>query len=187
MEFSESFIKEHAPIRRAVIVLERMVLEAESGAPIDRHAVNALLIFLHYFADVCHQAKEETILFPALRESLSLKSAQVEDDVRKQLEHLLTEHTADRSLIEQTQLELFSENPNEFVGNARKLAHLLSSHASEEERVLFPLAEEILNSSQAQDLAMRIQEADARFGCAQRTLLMDMLKELESRYLPKAA
>jgi hemerythrin-like domain-containing protein len=69
MEFSERLIKEHEPIRRAINVLNGMVQDAEHGVAIDKHDINALLIFLHYFGDVCHQAKEESILFPILRKS----------------------------------------------------------------------------------------------------------------------
>jgi hemerythrin-like domain-containing protein len=59
MEFSELLIKEHEPIRRAISVLEAMASDAENGRRINRNDVNALFIFLHYFAHACHQAKEE--------------------------------------------------------------------------------------------------------------------------------
>jgi hemerythrin-like domain-containing protein len=90
MEFSELLIKEHEPIRRAINVLEAMAGDAENGRRVNRNDVNALLIFLHYFADACHQAKEETILFPILRQSGA--SIRVGDVIRKQLQGLLTEH-----------------------------------------------------------------------------------------------
>src|SRR5262245_52374448 len=69
VDFSELLIKEHEPIRRATTVLEGMITDAENDRRINRSDVNALLIFLHYFADACHQAKEEAILFPVLRQS----------------------------------------------------------------------------------------------------------------------
>jgi hypothetical protein len=34
---------------------------------------------------------------------------------------------------------------------------------------------------------MRIEQADAEFGCAQRALLIDLLQELERKYRNKAA
>src|SRR5262249_30245907 len=101
MEFSELLIKEHEPIRRAIIVLEGMASDVEEGRRINRNNVNALLIFLHYFGDACHQAKEETILFPILRQSQT--SIRVEDGIRDQLQDLLKEHNEERSLVEETQ------------------------------------------------------------------------------------
>src|SRR5262249_43190907 len=113
MEFSELLIKEHEPIRRAISVLEGMASDAENGRRINRNDVNALLIFLHYFADACHQAKEETILFPILKQSKT--SIRVEDVMREQVQDLLKEHNEERSLMEETQLALFSERPSEFI------------------------------------------------------------------------
>lgn len=94
MEFSRLLSEEHKPIRRALHVLKVMTEQVEQGVWTDRHDVNALLIFLHYFVDVCHQAKEESILFPAL------KSSQKYYGSRAQLEGLLEEHNEERGLLE---------------------------------------------------------------------------------------
>jgi hemerythrin-like domain-containing protein len=185
MEFLELLIKEHEPIRRAISVLEGMASDAENGRRINRNDVNALLIFLHYFADACHQAKEETILFPILRESET--SIRVEGVVREQLEDLLKEHSEERSLVEETQLALFSERPSDFIESARKLGKVLSEHALKEEQVLFPIARKILTRKEAEEVLTRIEEADAKFGCSQRALLIELLQELEEKYAPRAA
>jgi hemerythrin-like domain-containing protein len=185
MEFSELLIKEHEPIRRAISVLGAMASDAENGRRINRNDVNALLIFLHYFADACHQSKEETILFPILRQSET--SNRVGDVIREQLQDLLTEHTEERSLVEQTQLALFSERPSEFVESARKLGKILSEHALKEEQVLFPIARKILTRKEAEEVLTRLEEADAKFGCSQRWLLIELLQELEEKYSPRAA
>jgi hemerythrin-like domain-containing protein len=185
MEFSELLIKEHEPIRRAISVLEGMARDAENGRRIDRNDVNALLIFLHYFADACHQAKEETILFPILRQSET--SIRVEGVVREQLEDLLKEHSEERSLVEETQLALFSEQPSEFIERARKLGKVLSEHALKEEQVLFPIAMKILSQKEAGEVLTRIEKADAKFGCSQRALLIELLQELEEKYSRRAA
>ena len=185
MEFQEAFNKEHALVRRALDVLEEMARRAEQGITIDRHDVNALLIFLHYFVDACHQTKEETILFPVLRQSRGVFT--VEESVKDQLRNLLKEHTEERTLVEKTNIQLFSDKPSEFVASARKLVRFLTEHAMNEEQVLLPLAAKVLTREEADQVAMRIQQADAEFGYAQRNLLIDMLQELERKYLPKAA
>jgi hemerythrin-like domain-containing protein len=185
MGFSELLIKEHEPIRRAVSVLEGMARDAEDGRRINRNDVNALLIFLHYFADACHQAKEETILFPILRQSEI--PIRVEGVVRGQLQDLLKEHSEERSLVEETQLALFSGRPSEFIESACKLVKILSEHALKEEQVLFPIARKILTQKEADEVLMRIEEADARFGCSQRALLIELLQELEAKYSRRAA
>jgi hemerythrin-like domain-containing protein len=181
MEFSRLLSEEHKPIRRALHVLKAMTEQVEQGVWTDKHDVNALLVFLHYFADVCHQAKEESILFPALKSSEKYYGS------RAQLESLLEEHEEDRDLIEETQLLLLTDMQPQFIANARKLINLLSEHATKEEEVLFPLAEQILPPEKAQEIAMQMQEADAKFGRTQRELLVDMLQHLYEKYIQKAA
>jgi hemerythrin-like domain-containing protein len=150
----------------------------ERGVQTDRHDVNALLIFLHYFGDVLHQSKEESILFPALKSS---------DKCPEDLKSLLGEHVQQRGLIEKTQFLLFTDLQDEFVASARKLIDLLLKHADEEEHVLFPLAERILTVAKAEEVRTKLQDSDAEFGERQLRLLMDMLHQLEDKYIQKAA
>src|SRR5262249_5650858 len=105
MRFSELFLAEHELIHRAVAVLERMTAKADAGIYADRHDINALLIFLHYFVDACHQTKEESILFPTLRQAQTpVQSSQSPASVVGEIEDLLREHVEDRFLIERSQL-----------------------------------------------------------------------------------
>jgi len=185
MEFLELLIKEHEPIRRAISVLEGMASDVENGRRINRNDVNALLIFLHYFADAFHQDREESILFPILRQSQT--SIRMEDAIREQLQDLLKEHNEERSLVEETQLALFSDRPSEFVERARKLEQVLSEHTLKEEQVLFPIARKILTRKEADEVLMRIEEADAKFGGSQLRLLIELLQDLERKYSRRAA
>ena len=176
MGFFEILMKEQEPIRRAIHVLEEITDKVENGISVDKHDVNALLSFLHCFADAYHQLKQENILFPI-----------VGAHDREEVQHLLKEDKEQRCAIEKTRIALFSEQPFEFVVTARKLTHLLWEHILKEERILFPIAEEIVTPEQASTITMRIEEADAEFGCSQRTLLIELLQELERKYLRKAA
>jgi hemerythrin-like domain-containing protein len=142
--------------------------------------MNALLIFFHYFGDVLHQAKEESILFPALKSSKEFASS-------AQLAGLLEEHNEERGLLEKTQFLLFTDEENEFITSARKVVDLLSQHMDKEEKVLFLLADRILAVAKADEITLKLEEADAVFGFRQRQLLMDMLCHLEDKYIRKVA
>ena len=174
------FTEEHKEIRRALEVLRVMTDRVERGIPTDRHDVNALLLFLHYFGDVLHQGKEESILFPALESSDEFAS-------HAELRGLLEKHHEERGLIEKTQLMLFTDKQNEFIASAREVIDLLSEHAHQEELGLFPLASRILTTAKADGIQAKLHEADARFGFRQRELLIDMLRHLEDKYIRKAA
>lgn len=92
-----------------------------------------------------------------------------------------------RSLIEKTQRLLFTDRQDEFIASARKVFELISEHADKEEQLLFPLAERTLTTATANEVALKLQQADGEFGISQRELLMDMLNYLENKYIPKAA
>jgi len=176
--FTGLLTKEHYAIRRALNVLRTMTDRVEHGIPTDKHDVNALLIFFHYFGDALHQGKEESILFPALKSS---------DQCPEHVKRFLTQHSQERCLIEKTQLLLFTDREDEFIASARKLFDLFSGHADQEEHVLFPLAEGILTREQMDEVAVRLQEADGKFGYRQLDLLRDTLHQLEDKYIRKAA
>ena len=172
----ELLTTEHKALRRALHVLRIMTDQVERGTPTDKHDVNALLIFLHYFGDVLHQAKEESIFFPALKSS-------DEFTFSAELEVIFGEHNEERGLIEKAQLALFTDKQDEFIASARKVIDLVTEHADQEERVLFPLANRLLNAAKANEVVVKLQEADARFGFRQRRLLMGMLLQLETKYV----
>src|SRR5262245_34995147 len=178
--FIDLFTAEHKALRRALHVLKTMTDRVEQGILTDRHDVNALLIFFHYFGDVLHQANEESILFPALKSSGQLTSF-------PELKDIIAGHNEQRGLIEKVQFALFTDRQDEFTASARKLIALVSEHADEEEHVLFPLAGRILSAAAADEVTRGLHEADAQFGFRQQKLLMDMLQELEDRYSRKAA
>lgn len=183
MEFSEILTEEHNHIRRAMNVLSAITHQIQQGRSVDIHNVNAILLFLHSFADRCHQAKEESILFPAIRRALQDQRS----DSRLDLESLLKEHQEECWLIEQTQIAIFTGDSSNFVEGAGKLIELVNEHIIKEERMLFPLIEQILAEKQTVALGVRIREANADFGECHITLLMDMLNQVELAFGLKAA
>jgi hemerythrin-like domain-containing protein len=187
MEFSELLTGEHQAIRRALNVLESMKDKILHGCSVDIHDVNALLLFLHGFADGCHQGKEESILFPALRQALDNRYLGDSGFSILDIESLFEEHKEERDLIYRTQTALFAKQDSDFVEYTRKLIKLLLEHIAREERILFPMAERILTQEEAIAVGVRIQEANATFGECQVTLLLDILKRLEEKFMSKAA
>jgi len=181
MEFSEVLTHEHEHIRRALKVLRVVVDQIRQGYFVDIHTVNAVLLFLHSYADRCHQAKEETILFPALQQALHDQS-----DCTVDLESLIAEHREECNLIENAQIALFTDDSN-FLKHAGKLIDLVSEHINKEERMVFPIMEQILTESETVAIGTRMMEADANFGECHIALLMDMLRQVEQEFGLKAA
>ena len=129
-----------------------MASDAENGRRINRNDVNALFIFLHYFAHACHQAKEEPYCF------YSEAVGDIQTCGRcytRAVAGSFTEHTEEQSLVEQAQLAPFSERRSEFVESARKLGKILSGHTLKEEQVVFPITRKILTRKEADEVLTR--------------------------------
>jgi hemerythrin-like domain-containing protein len=183
MEFSKLLIREHDDIRRALNILGRVTDQIQQAGSIDVHNVNALLLFLQYYAERCHHTKEESIVFPAIRRAL--KDQHIDSTL--DLKQLTAEHREQCELIAKMQIALFSGDPAYFARQAGQLTRLVSEHLLKEERMVFPVIEELLPEPQTVALAVQIREANVIFGDCQLTLLMEMLKKLERAFPLKAA
>jgi hemerythrin-like domain-containing protein len=182
MEFSDELMKEHEPIRRALSLLRSVREQIQAGDSVDVHDVNAILLFLHSFADCCHQEKEESLLFPALKWALHDQQEPALD-----IESLIAAHREECDLIGKTQTALFTGARSLFAEYARQLIELFTEHLAREEQVLFPLSEKILTEQQLMALAVGIRQANAMFGERHLAILMDMLKQLEQKFGLEAA
>ena len=93
MKSTKFLMQEHKFILRALDVLDNMAAWAEKNAAIDEVDIGNILDFLRWFADAHHQTKEETVLFPALKEAAASQGRSVE--------HMMLEHQQERALVEQ--------------------------------------------------------------------------------------
>jgi len=166
---------EHKVILRALDVLDAMTVEAVEFGRFDMADVEALLSFTERFADAQHQAKEEQILFPALR-------AAAEPELRR-VDHLTFEHCRERALMRELQRQLNGANLAEFVVCADKLSSELRNHIYKEEHILFELIEGALSTSEDEAVAEKLKTF--RADPAQRSISDDLanLRRLEWKYL----
>src|SRR5512139_1069947 len=66
MQATDILIHEHELILRGVAVLERMARRANAGQDVPAGDARSIIEFIRKFADGCHHAKEEGVLFPAM-------------------------------------------------------------------------------------------------------------------------
>src|SRR2546425_4795044 len=90
MKSTKFLTQEHKLILRALDVLDNMAASAEKNGALDPIDVGNVLDFLRWFADAHHQAKEDTILFPALKRAAATQGRPVD--------HMMLEHQQERGL-----------------------------------------------------------------------------------------
>lgn len=144
-------MEEHRVIEQVLSCLERMAELCEQGQPIDVDAANEAFDFIRTFADHCHHAKEEDLLFP-LMEQKGFSRDHGPTGV------MLIEHEEGRRLV-RAMAEAVTKYAagathaaGEFATAARAFVALLRQHIQKEDHCLFTMADRALTPSDQQSL-----------------------------------
>ena len=164
-------------ILRTLDVLDAMCAGLEAGRQADQQDIGHILDFFRSFADAHHQAKEEAILFPALKRAAAAQGRPVE--------HLSREHDQERSLVEDLETELRLAKLPEFVASGQRLSSTLRNHMYKEDRILFAEAEAILSSEEDSVVFDSLSRFDTPLDRHEMEEKLKLLHALEWKYLRK--
>ncbi len=148
-------MKEHAQIRIALAVLETMASRLAGRERISPASPATIVYFLRRFADHCHHAKEEQVLFPAL-EAAGIRRHGGPIGV------MMSEHERGRAMLSAlsdaaNQIDVEGQR-SRFVAVAGEYAALLNAHIAKEENVLFGLAQKALPMNEDARIASAFEE-----------------------------
>lgn len=173
---------EHQVILRVIQVLQYLVQRSKDGPVFDREALGLCVEFFRLFADACHHAKEEDLLFPAL-ESRGIPREGGPIGV------MLHEHQLARGYTRQMgeALEAFDRGDasavKRFQGVAEQYVDLLSNHIFKEDNVLFTMGDRVLTNGDQDRLCSQFCEAGCRaFGGKGRDELEEIANALGARF-----
>jgi len=169
-EPSEILREEHEVITHLLHVLGAMASEVERGARVPRRDLEAVLEVIVGFADRCHHAKEERVLFPALAEASPRDGALL---VRR----LEGDHRAGRKLVGAMSealpgvVEGKAASRKNFAKSARTYVGLLEAHIAAETDRLLPLVDSAIPPDKRAALAAdfeRIEREETGAGLHER-------------------
>ena len=173
---------EHKVILRVIRVLRTLVARSGSGNGLEVESLEQCVGFFRYFADACHHAKEEDLLFPVL-ESRGVPNEGGPIGV------MLYEHSVARVLTRQMGecLEAFTNGDadaeQQFRSNALQYSELLTNHIYKEDNILFNMGEHAMTDDDRQELCSKFCEAGCKtFGGKKREELEAVADELEMRW-----
>jgi len=171
-------LREHALIRRAAACLDLLSAEVIGGGRLRVGVAADLLAFFEEFGDGIHQTKEERLLFPELvRVGLAVERVRhLVEDHRESREHLQT-------MRRHLEVAAFG-NPvscQEFARAAQAYAAAERGHADEEDRVLLPLVEELLDPAARERVLQGFEDLERRLSARPFEELRDLVaRALES-------
>lgn len=147
MKATDILSSEHRVIERVIAALETASTQLDSGRPVRPGFFLDAADFIRGFADGCHHAKEEGVLFKAMTANgLPRQGGPVGV--------MLAEHEQGRSFTRA--MRAAAERlqggdvaaAGDVIGNARGYAALLRQHIQKEDGVLFPMANQIIPAGQ---------------------------------------
>ncbi len=186
MRPTEELEAEHRGIERMLAIMDAIRPRLEAGEAVETEHLDQILEFIRVFADRCHHAKEEDLLFVAMRE------AGVPSECGP-IAVMLADHEVGRRHVRGMAEGLAAYRRGEegaarhIAEHARGYAELLREHIAKEDRVLYPLADRILTQGQQHALEEGFERIERDVvGEGRHEAFHALLDELEGVYLERA-
>jgi hemerythrin-like domain-containing protein len=178
---TENLINDHVLIMEAMDVMEQITATEN---PRTEH-LDLIVSFIREFADGCHHAKEEGLLFPKLVQK-GMPSKQGPIGV------MLMEHDNGRTFVRSMaeNIILYKSGNQEALkliySDLQSYINLLRDHISKENNILFRMADNFLTpEEQDQLLAQFSQTESTSEGFNKKLQLFDRIKEITAVYEQK--
>jgi hemerythrin-like domain-containing protein len=170
---------EHRGIERMLNIVEAAAKRLESGGDVPPDVFLNAVDFFRGFTDGCHHAKEEEKLFPALERRGVPKDG-------GPIGVMLAEHEMGRTYVRAMaeSVKRYAQGDKVaaqgLVQSGRGYVTLLRQHIVKEDRILFPMADQLLASEEQQKLYDEFETIEReRTGVGEHERYHRMLDELE--------
>ena len=159
MRPTDELMEEHRVIERMLDVVSKAADQLDAGVKVDREVFVGAADFFKNFADKCHHAKEEKLLFAKMVER------GVSGEVGP-VAVMLREHEDGRAhvrkIAELSARETDDRSRSDLINHARAYADLLGQHIQKEDNILYPMADRILTPEDQDELGKGFKEVEEK-------------------------
>lgn len=153
--------REHKIILQVVLGLHGLTRHLREGRTVEVQLLREAVEFMREFADKCHHAKEEELLFPALvAHGVPLHGCP--------LDALLHEHKEGRRLVGQLSDAIDAYHAEQsgagdkITTTIEAIERLYPDHIWKEDEMVFPIAERLIPAEARERLFAQFEEVEAR-------------------------
>lgn len=170
---------EHEFIKKVIGALGRLAPSVDQARAADPDILREIVRFMREFADRCHHAKEEDLLFPAMEKKGVPESG-------CPLGALRGEHQQGRELV--TALAAATEAlaagkpqaADDLAATVGEITALYTNHIWKEDDMVFPMVDRLFTDDEREDLFERFEQAEAEIG-ADHEALAEFADELDRK------
>jgi len=154
---------EHKIIQKVVHALTQIASTPELAEKSNPDTLRKVVHFMREFADQCHHAKEEDLLFPAMEKKGVPESGCPLGALRR-------EHEQGRALVkslEEATDALATKSPGAANGVARvvcEIRDLYGNHIWKEDEMVFPMVDRLFSQEERQSLFEQFEQAEKDIG-----------------------
>jgi hemerythrin-like domain-containing protein len=154
---------EHEIILKVVAGLDRTAARLRQGGRADPETLRAIVRFMREFADRCHHAKEEDLLFPAMARKGVPESGCPLDGLRR-------EHAQGRALVTELAeaVEAYAggaaKDGQAIVAIAGRISDLYANHIWKENEMVFPMVGRLFSESERDALYDEFEKTEEEIG-----------------------
>jgi len=156
---TEILVEEHRIILAVIDAAEKEVKSVGAGAEFNGEKIEKMVDFFKNFADTCHHAKEEKLLFPKMEE----KGMNAEGGP---IAVMLADHNTGRAYLGKVRQALpqasagDAESVSVVLQNIGLFANMLKHHIYKEDNILYPMADQMFNDADQQDLLDKFADVE---------------------------
>jgi hemerythrin-like domain-containing protein len=157
---TETLKHEHQIILLVLGAVGREMRQIQAGGPLPEERIGQMIDFIQNFADRCHHAKEEKLLFARMEErGIPVHGGPIGV--------MLQEHDEGRRLVRAAAEALPQASAGDvgarttLSSNLLGFVRLLRAHIDKEDNILYPMADEILTAADQADLAAAFERVEA--------------------------
>jgi len=181
MRATEILMNEHRLIEKVLSVVDRMADLALQRGTLDPQKAAQAIDFIRTFADKCHHAKEEDVLF------VRMEAVGFPRD-NGPIAVMLHDHDSGRAFV-RTMAGVVEDAARgdgdalrTFADNAHRYTEMLREHIQKEDKILYPMADQSFDKNDQAELLAAFERADNQAGAGIHEKYVDLASTLSSQY-----
>jgi hemerythrin-like domain-containing protein len=148
----QKLVDEHTLIKRLLALVPDLCDRVNADLESNKEVVLQSVEFIKQFADKFHHAKEEDILFAYAKGNADIINVMLED------------HKKGRYYVKSVLLGLETGDASFITYSLKHYRELLTEHIKKEDEILYPWIEKGMTAAQIDELEIKFNETDLKFG-----------------------